>query len=278
MLNGLMGCPEKRGKINALIAKKEALLERLAEKRTALISHAVTKGLNPQAMMKDSGIEWLGRVPEHWEVKKLKFFVTAYGGGTPNTSKPEYWNGDIPWVSPKDMKSELIGETEDYLTELGVLESATRLVPIDSVLIVVRSGILRHTIPVARNSVVVSLNQDMKALIPNKQVEASFLHRLIQGNQKGLLPLWSKAGCTVESIEYSYMANTEIGVPPDDEQQAIVEYIDIVLVKLVRQISKAQQAIEKLKEYRSALITQAVTGKIDVCNVETDTAEKGKAA
>lgn len=259
---------QKTAQIDALIAKKEALLEKLAEKRTALISHAVTKGLNPQAKMKDSGVEWLGQVPEHWEVKKLKFFVTAYGGGTPNTSKPEYWDGDIPWVSPKDMKSELIGETEDYLTELGVLESATRLVPIDSVLIVVRSGILRHTIPVARNLVVVSLNQDMKALIPNKQVEASFLHRLIQGNQKGLLPLWSKAGCTVESIEYSYMANTEIGVPPANEQQAIVEYIDIVLVKLDRQTSKAQQAIEKLKEYRSALITQAVTGKIDVRDIE----------
>ena len=162
------------------------------------------------------------------------------------------------------MKSDLIGETEDYLTELGVSESATKLVPLDSVMIVVRSGILRHTIPVARNSVIVSLNQDIKALIPNEQLEASFLHRLIQGNQKGLLPLWSKSGCTVESIEYSYMANTEIGVPPIDDQQAIVEYIDKVIEKLDRQINKAQQAIEKLKEYRSALITQAVTGKIDV--------------
>lgn len=255
---------QKTAQIDTLISKKEALLERLAEKRTALISHAVTKGLNPQAKMKDSGVEWLGQVPAHWMVKKLKFFVAAFGGGTPNTSKAEYWDGDIPWVSPKDMKSETINETEDYLTELGVRESATKIVPIDSVLVVVRSGILRHTIPVARNSVVVSLNQDMKALIPNDQLEAAFLHRLIQGNQKGLLPLWSKPGCTVESIEYGYMANTEIGVPPLDEQRAIVEYIDSVLAKLDRQINKASQAIEKLMAYRSALITQAVTGKIDV--------------
>ncbi len=218
-------------------------------------------------------------MPAHWEVKKLKFFVSSYGGGTPNTSKPEYWGGNIPWVSPKDMKTELIIETEDYLTELGVSESATKLVPVDSVLIVVRSGILRHTIPVARNTVVVSLNQDMKALIPYEQLEASFLHRLIQGNQKGLLPLWSKPGCTVESIEYSYLANTEIGIPPTDEQQAIVEYIDTYLVILDRQINKAHQAIEKLQEYRSALITQAVTGKIDVRNAQIPEATaKGKAA
>ena len=76
----------KTAQIDALIAKKEALLEKLAEKRTALISHAVTKGLNPQTKMKDSGVEWLGQVPENWVVKKLKYFVTAYGGGTPNTS------------------------------------------------------------------------------------------------------------------------------------------------------------------------------------------------
>jgi type I restriction enzyme S subunit len=269
----------KTAQIDALIAKKEELLEKIAEKRTALISHAVTKGFDPNVKMKDSGVEWLGEVPDHWDVKKLKFFVTAHGGGTPNTGKPEYWGGDIPWVSPKDMKSELITETEDYLTELGVNESSTQCVPVDSVLIVVRSGILRHTIPVARNSVVVSLNQDMKALIPNNKLMASFLHRLIQGNQQGLLPLWSKPGCTVESIEYSYMANTEIGVPPIKEQQVIVEYIDTALIKLDRQSVKAQQAIEKLKEYRSALITQAVTGKIDARNIGIpETITKGEAA
>lgn len=118
----------KTAQIDTLIAKKQTLLEKLAEKRTALISHAVTKGLDPSVSMKDSGVEWLGEIPAHWNAKRLKFVVSIFGGGTPNTGKPGYWNGDIPWVSPKDMKCDYVNATEDYLTDLGVEESATKIV------------------------------------------------------------------------------------------------------------------------------------------------------
>jgi len=256
----------KTAKIDALIAKKKALLEKLAEKRTALISHAVTKGLDPKAPMRDSGIDWLGAIPTHWEVKRLKFVVSVFGGGTPNTGKPEYWNGDIPWVSPKDMKSDLIGSTEDYLTELGVQESATKIISSNSVLIVVRSGILRHTIPVARNTTEVALNQDMKALITKALLLPGYLHRLINGLQKGLLPLWSKPGCTVESIEMGYMLNTEIPIPPISEQDQIISHVEGLLGGVDIQTARVTEIITRLQEYRSALITNAVTGKIDVRN------------
>lgn len=254
----------KTTQIDALIAKKQTLLDKLAEKRTALISHAVTKGLDPQAKMKDSGVAWLGQIPAHWEAKRLKFVVSTFGGGTPNTGKPEYWNGEIPWVSPKDMKCDFIDATEDYLTELGVAESATKIVPVDSVLIVVRSGILRHTIPVARNTVEVSLNQDMKALVTNNHLRPGFIHWLISGLQDGLLPLWSKQGCTVESIEMAYLSNTVIPLPPLDEQDAILEHIGEITVALDKQTTKVAEAVSALTEYRSSLITHAVTGKIDV--------------
>ena len=254
----------KTTQIDALIAKKKALLDKLAEKRTALISHAVTKGLDPSVPMKDSGVEWLGEIPKHWDAKRLKFTISIFGGGTPNTGKPEYWNGDIPWVSPKDMKLDFITTTEDYLTELGVTESATKIVPVDSVLIVVRSGILRHTIPVARNTVEVSLNQDMKALVTDEQLRPGFLHWLINGLQNGLLPIWSKQGCTVESIEMDYMRNTVIPLPPVNEQDAIIEEISKLTASVNVQINKVSSVITALNEYRSALITNAVTGKIDV--------------
>ena len=254
----------KTAQIDALIAKKQALLEKLAEKRTALISHAVTKGLDPSVPMKDSGVEWLGEIPAHWEAKRLKFFVSIFGGGTPNTSKPEYWHGEIPWVSPKDMKSDFIDSTEDYLTDLGVTESATKIVPVNSVLIVVRSGILRHTIPVARNTIDVALNQDMKALVTNQSMRPGFLHWCINGLQKGLLPLWSKQGCTVESIEMGYMTNTFFPLPPIDEQDAILEHVSKITTLVDLQIQKVRNVILALAEYRSALITNAVTGKIDV--------------
>ncbi|MEQ1602330.1 MAG: restriction endonuclease subunit S [Methylophilaceae bacterium] len=258
----------KTAQIDALIAKQQALLDKLAEKRTALISHAVTKGLDPAAPMKDSGVAWLGEIPAHWEAKRLKFVVSTLGGGTPNTGKPEYWNGEIPWVSPKDMKCDFIAATEDYLTDLGVAESATKIVPVDSVLIVVRSGILRHTIPVARNTVEVSLNQDMKALVASDCLRPGFIHWFISGLQDGLLPLWSKQGCTVESIEMGYMTNTVIPLPPMDEQDAILENISKITAKIDEQATKVDDVISALAEYRSALITNAVTGKIDVRNFQ----------
>lgn len=258
----------KTAQIDTLIAKKKVLLDKLAEKRTALISHAVTKGLDPAVTMKDSGIAWLGRIPAHWDAKRLKFVVSIFGGGTPNTGKPEYWNGAIPWVSPKDMKSDFIEATEDYLTETGVAESATKIVPVDSVLIVVRSGILRHTIPVARNTVEVSLNQDMKALVANERLRSGFIHWFISGLQGGLLPLWSKQGCTVESIEMDYMSNTVIPLPPVEEQDAILEKILEITSRLDAQTEKVTAVISSLIEYRRSLITHAVTGKIDVRGFE----------
>jgi type I restriction enzyme S subunit len=230
----------KTAQIDALIAKKQTLLTKLAEKRTALISHAVTKGLDPSVPMKNSGVEWLGAIPTHWDVKRLKFVVSIFGGGTPNTSKPEYWNGEMPWVSPKDMKSDFIESTEDYLTTLGVQESATKVVPTDAVLIVVRSGILKHTIPVARNRVEVTLNQDMKAIVANSRLRSGFLHWLISGLQNGLLPMWSKQGCTVESIEMGYMTNTPIPLPPPDEQDEIVDHVLKVIDKIDHQASKVR--------------------------------------
>lgn len=254
----------KTAQIDALIAKKQLLLDKLAEQRTALISQAVTKGLDPAVPMKNSGVNWLGDIPAHWSYKRLKFLVTVQGGGTPNTGKPEYWNGDIPWVSPKDMKYDFIDATEDYLTQKGVEESATRLINSNAVLIVVRSGILRHTIPVARNTCLVSLNQDMKALTTNTELNPGYLHWFINGLQKGLLPLWSKPGCTVESIELNYLLNTHIPLPPHGEQQQIEDYVADIRDDFNNRLAKVEEVIQKLNEYRAALITNAVTGKIDV--------------
>ncbi|MEQ3680871.1 restriction endonuclease subunit S [Alcanivorax sp.] len=266
----------KTAQIDALIAKKQALLEKLAEQRTALISQAVTKGLDSSVPMKNSGVDWLGEIPSHWRYKRLKFLVSVLGGGTPNTSKPEYWNGDIPWVSPKDMKHDFINTTEDYLTEKGVEESATRLIKSNAVLIVVRSGILRHTIPVARNTCLVSLNQDMKALITNTELNSGYLHWFINGLQKGLLPLWSKPGCTVESLELNYLLNTLIPLPPHSEQQKIEDYVANIRDDFNNRLAKVAEVIQRLQEYRAALITNAVTGKIDVRSFCTPTTSEQK--
>ena len=255
----------KTQQIDQLIAKKQTLIDKLNEQRIALITHAVTKGLNPDVEMKDSGVEWLGDVPKHWDVRRLKFVTESFGGGTPNTAIDLYWNGDIPWVSPKDMKSRKITQTQDNITQLGLEESTSRMINENTVLIVVRSGILRHSIPVAINLVPVSINQDMKALVPNESLlSPHYLQFFIEGNQKDLLDAWSKQGCTVESIESDYMLNSVMVLPPIEEQTQIVEYLDGKTARIDRMIELNQQTIDKLKEYRTALITAAVTGKIDV--------------
>lgn len=259
----------KTGQIDALLEKKRELLKKLSEKRLAVITLAVTRGLNPTVPLRDTGVPWLGHIPAHWKQRRLKFCVTVTGGGTPNTSTPEYWEGDIPWVSPKDMKLDYITETEDNITELGLAESASSLIPPNRVLVVVRSGILRHTIPVALNKVSVAINQDMKALSPEVElIDGAYLMAFIFGYQKALLPLWTKPGCTVESIEMGYMLDAVIPLPPIEEQQTIADAVGSESSRIGLLKMAVDTAVDRLTEYRTALITAATTGKIDVRGVK----------
>ncbi|ENV3679856.1 restriction endonuclease subunit S [Vibrio parahaemolyticus] len=252
-------------KIDTLIEKQQQLIKLLKEKRQAVISHAVTKGLNPEAPMKDSGVEWLGEVPEHWDVVPLKYLCRFSGGGTPSKDNLSYWtNGTTPWVSPKDMKTFWIEKTQDYVTDIAVKESSTNLVEKGALLMVVRSGILQRTIPIAINTVPVTLNQDMKALRFNDRMLAPFAADFILGNVDKLLLEWSKEGATVESIEHEYLANGLFLVPPIAEQRQIVEALTQQKERFDELEGKAITGIKLLQERRTALISAAVTGKIDV--------------
>ncbi|HVZ32038.1 MAG TPA: restriction endonuclease subunit S, partial [Polyangiaceae bacterium] len=146
-------------------------------------------------------VAWGASFPPEWPRTRIKHVCRFVGGGTPDKGRPEYWNGDVPWVSPKDMKNGAVEDTEDHITPDGLDASATKLVDPGAVLLVVRSGILRHSIPVAINRVTVALNQDMRALIPHPSIEPRYLARLIEGHQQELLNTWSKLGSTVESLE-----------------------------------------------------------------------------
>lgn len=252
-------------KIDNLIEKQQQLIELLKEKRQAVISHAVTKGLNPDVTMKDSGVEWLGEVPEHWELVPLKYLCNFSGGGTPTKDNLSYWQGGtVPWVSPKDMKSFWISETQDYVTPKAVSESSTNYVEEGSLLMVVRSGILQRNIPVAINIVKVTMNQDMKALRFNERMKAHYAAYFINGNVNSLLLEWTKEGATVESIEHEYLANGLIPVPPIDEQHSIIKSISDQMIRFELLEEKALTGIRLLQERRTALISAAVTGKIDV--------------
>ena len=218
----------------------------------------------PYAAYKDSGVEWLGRVPEHWPLRRLKHMARFSGGGTPTRGNPEFWNGDIPWVSPKDMKSEFITGAEECITAAGLSGSSSSMVPAKRVLMVVRSGILKHTIPVAINDVPVALNQDMKAIwLDSDYLSERFFMRWVQGLNDDLLKVWLKQGATVESIEQDYLADTLMPVPPVSEREQIAQLLDRETARIDALIEKKTRFIELLREKRQALITHAVTRGLD---------------
>jgi len=206
-----------------------------------------------------STIRWNVTTPKHWLRARTKHVCRFVGGGTPDKGNGDYWNGDIPWVSPKDMKTAEILDTEDHVTEQGLEESATNLVQPGAVLMVMRSGILQHSIPVAINRVAVTLNQDMRALIPTAGLDPRYLARLIEGHQRELLSVWSKEGTTVESLESELVGDTEIPIPPLADQRAIAAYLDRETGRIDGLVAAKERLLGLLAEKRRALITRAVT-------------------
>ncbi len=252
-------------KIDALVAKKERLIELLQEKRTALITRAVTRGLDPNVPMKDSGVEWLGEVPAHWEQARLWRLCSAISGGTPTKDNPVYWNGKIPWVSPKDMKRRLISTSQDLITQRAVEEAAIRLVEPRAVLIVVRGMILAHSFPVAVTTAPVTINQDMKALRLVDGVDTSYFAWTLDGLARGIVAtVVEEAAHGTRAIRMDQWRNVVCPVPPYAEQRAIAHFLDRTTARTDVLVAKVRDAIDHLKELRTALISAAVTGKIDV--------------
>ena len=251
-------------RIDELIDKKQQLIKLLAEKRSALISHAVTKGLNPDAQMKDSGIEWLGKVPSHWTFEKLGHIATMQGGGTPHKDRMEYWNGTIPWVSPKDMKRRVIDDSTDHVTPKAIRETTIRLISPPAVLIVVRGMILSHTFPVGLTAVPVTINQDMKAISTTPQTSADYLAYLLQGIAPAFLAIVEESGHGTKCLRTDLWKGFGLFIAPPNEQIEICEYVKNKTTKLNKLIVEVETAVKRLIEYRSALISAAVTGQIDV--------------
>ena len=112
------------GRLERAIRAKRKVIALLIEQKQAVIHRAVTRGLDPTIPLKPSGIPWLGDIPAHWEVRKVKFEMSFRGGGTPSKGNAAYWDGTIPWVSPKDMKYEIIHNAADHITERAVVRAA----------------------------------------------------------------------------------------------------------------------------------------------------------
>ncbi len=264
----------KTAQIDRFIRNKRRLIELLKEQKQSLINQAVTGQIDvrtgkPYPEYKDSGVPWLGKVPAHWEIRKFKYLARFTSGGTPSKSVDSYWHGTLPWVSPKDMKSKEICDAEDHISERAVQDSATGIAKPDDLLIVVRSGILRRTIPVGIVKREVAFNQDIKAIAPKQEtISSDYLLFLINGCDHLLREEWVKIGATVESIEYELMANTYLPVPTLAEQGGITDFCRRIEDFVCKTVSRTQREIDLIQEYRTRLIADVVTGKLDVRGVE----------
>ena len=172
-----------------------------------------------------------------WENDTVeKLCKEIYGGGTPSKSHPEYYeDGDIPWVSSKDMKTDVLTDSQIKINQLGVDNSTARMVPINSVIMVIRSGILKHTLPVAINAVPITVNQDLKVFIPNERVLTRFLAIQFKMHEKDILS--GVRAVTADNIEFNSLKQRELIVPPIELQQEYVTFLE--------QIDKSKVAVQK---------------------------------
>jgi type I restriction enzyme S subunit len=258
-------------KIDALVAEQQRLIELLKEKRQAVISHAVLKGLNPEAPMKDSGIEWLGEMPAHWRVGAIKHFVLQKTGAIKTgpfgsqLTAADMQAGEIKVYNQRSVIDSDFLSGENFITEEKFRQlSSFETFPGD--LLVTTRGTIGRTAILPENADRGILHPCLLRIQPdNSQLYTEFLQSLIQDSflLKTQLSFMSNA-TTIEVIYSETIASVIIPVPPLAEQKSILIFLRNETTKLDKLTAEAIRATELLKERRTALISAAVTGKIDV--------------
>jgi len=249
-------------KIDALIAEQQRLIELLQEKRQAVISHAVTKGLNPDALMKDSGIEWLGEVPEHWEVWKVSRAFSLIGSGTtPRSDNPEYYeDGVIPWVNTGDLTDGQLLDCPKRVTAKALADhTSLRLYPPGSLLFAMYGATIGK---LALLGFEATVNQACCVLGDGTAVEPPFMFYWFLGMRSNILSLATGGG--QPNVSQDIVRSLRVACPDTAEQLRIVAFLDAKTETLELLQTECWTAITLLQERRAALISAAVTGQIDV--------------
>lgn len=255
-------------KIDGLVARKERLIELLQEKRAALITRAVTRGLDSDVPTKDSGVEWLGEIPEHWEAKRFKAILVRNDSGV--------WGEDFSDDGVVVLRSTELTEDGNWVIEeparrlLSAREADQARLEVGDLVVTKSSGSERH---IGKTSIVDESVAAMECCFSN------FMQRL---RLSGSIPprfYWYLMNCLVAREQLVFLSTTTTGlgnlsgsilgsiwvpVSHPDEQRAIVAFLDHETAKIDALIAKIREAIDRLKEFRTVLISAAVTGKIDV--------------
>lgn len=245
--------------IDNIIEKTKESIEEYKKYKQALITETVTKGLNPDVKMKDSGIEWIGEIPEHWEIRRLKELVNLKTGKTPSTQIEKYFNGDIIWYKPGDFNSDLmLYGSQDLLAQSAIDDDIVELIPANSVYFV---GIGATVGKMGYSRREAFCNQQVTALIP-KQIDSEYLLYLMQSANKFIQD--NALYTTLPIINNAYLGSIKFSNPSIKEQRKIVNFLKEEDKEIENAISKKSEIINELESYKKSLIYEVVTGKKEI--------------
>ncbi len=256
---------QKTTQIDTAIAQKEKLIALLKERKQIIIQEAVTRGLDPEVKMKDSGVEWIGKIPEGWEVKKLGYLAKIGNGSTPSRSSIKYWTGgSIPWLNSSQVNQGIITHCDQFITEVAFRECHLPLLKKgDLVMAITGEGKTRGMVAIC--DLVTTINQHLASIILTSPIiNEYFLLLYLRSIYSNIRNDSSGNGSTKGAITCASIKNFKIPLPPQKDQIAIIQHVETQSSKIDKSIALQQTQIEKLKEYKSVLIDAAVTGKIKV--------------
>ena len=252
----------KCAKIDSIIAKQEQIIEKLKEYKLSLITEAVTKGLDPNVEMKDSGIEWMGKIPKQWSTPKIKLIAEISSGGTPDRNVPEYWNGNINWLKTGELQNNYIYDAEEKITELALKESSAKIFPVNTVLIAMYGqgktrGMTGFTkVPSATNQACAGI------VVRTNKMDAEFLWESLKGSYKVLREL--ALGSGQPNLSGTLISDFYVTMPTIQEQKRIITVIRKKTEKIDNIVNNKEEQLKRLQEYKKSLIYEVVTGKKEV--------------
>lgn len=251
------------------IREKKKLIGLLNEQKQAIIHQAVTRGLNPNVKLKPSGIPWLGDIPAHWKFLKLRRYCKVFAGATPSRNVSYYWgNGTIPWLSSGDVNQRRIKSASQFITEEGFANSSTKWIKPKS-LVVALAGQGRTKGLVATVEFKTTCNQSLAAIEPDTaKIEYRFLAYYLESRYldiRGLVGDGLRDGLNLELIKA-----ITIPMPSVEEQLGISRLLDAQTQAIDTSVKIVSREIDLIKEYRTSLIADVVTGKLDVRKAAAD--------
>lgn len=253
-------------KLDEAKVKLQEVIDGYAIREVSLLQKAVSGELTQEWREKNG----LSKID--WKTISLKDCGTWFGGGTPTTSKKEYWDeGTIPWITSKDMKDKLIEDSLLHITQEGVNNSSARYCNKPAVLFVIRSGILRRILPVCMVKVPFTVNQDLKAVIPEK-IQQEYMYWACKAYEKDIRENCMKSGTTVESIEAKKLLDYKLPLPDEREQKEIVDVIETLMCK--EEIAKETTILilKRIDVMKKLILDKAFRGKLGTNNLEEESA------